>query len=54
MVVEVAGGGGVILDAALQTLDNGKHLVTANKELIATHGNTLFEKAAIQWADGGV
>ena len=45
VVVEVAGGGGVILDAALQTLDNGKHLVTANKEMIATHGNSLFEKA---------
>ncbi len=45
VVVEVAGGGGVILDAALQSLDNGKHLVTANKELIATHGNSLFEKA---------
>ena len=45
VVVEVAGGGGVILDAALQALDNGKHLVTANKELIATHGNSLFEKA---------
>ncbi len=45
VVVEVAGGGGVILDAALKSLDNGKHLVTANKELIATHGNSLFEKA---------
>ena len=45
VVIEVAGGGGVILDAVLQALDNGKHLVTANKALIATHGNILFEKA---------
>ena len=54
VVVEVAGGGGVILDAALQALDNGKHLVTANKELIATHGNSLFEKSAMQRADGSI
>ncbi len=45
VVVEVAGGGGAILDAVLQALDNGKHLVTANKALVATHGNILFEKA---------
>lgn len=45
VVVEVAGGRGAILDAVLQALDNGKHLVTANKALVATHGNILFEKA---------
>ncbi len=45
VVVEVAGGGDVILDAVLQALDNGKHVVTANKAMIATHGNILFEKA---------
>ncbi len=45
VVVEVAGGGDAILEACLQALDNGRHLVTANKALIATHGNALFEKA---------
>ncbi len=45
VVVEVAGGGDVILETCLQALDNGKHLVTANKALIAIHGNILFEKA---------
>ncbi len=45
VVVEVAGGGDAILEACLQALDNGRHLVTANKALIATCGNTLFEKA---------
>lgn len=45
VVVEVAGGGGVILDAVIQALENGKHIVTANKALVALHGNVIFEKA---------
>ncbi len=45
VVVEVAGGSDAVLEACMQALDNGKHLVTANKALIATCGNILFEKA---------
>jgi len=45
IVVELVGGGGRILDAVLAALDNGKHVVTANKALIALHGNEIFHKA---------
>ena len=29
----------------MAALDNGKHVVTANKALIALHGNEIFTKA---------
>ena len=45
VVVELAGGDGPILDAVNTALDNGKHVVTANKALIAIHGNEIFQKA---------
>ena len=45
IVVELIGGTGVALDFVSKALENGKHVVTANKALIATHGNELFKKA---------
>jgi homoserine dehydrogenase len=45
IVVELVGGEGMVFDAIMQALDNRKHVVTANKALIATHGNAIFEKA---------
>jgi homoserine dehydrogenase len=45
IVVELVGGEGQILDAVMAALDNGKHVVTANKALIALHGNEIFRKA---------
>ncbi len=45
IVVELVGGDGKILDAVIAALDNGKHVVTANKALIALHGNEIFHKA---------
>lgn len=45
IVVELVGGGGLVLDAIMQALENGKHVVTANKALIALHGNEIFQKA---------
>lgn len=45
IVVELIGGDGAAKQAVLRAIDNGKHLVTANKALIALHGNTIFEKA---------
>ena len=35
----------------LQAIDNGKHIVTANKALLAAHGNELFAAAARQGVD---
>lgn len=45
IVVELVGGEGKVLDAVMTALDNGKHVVTANKALIALHGNEIFAKA---------
>ena len=45
VVVELAGGTDEVLEAVMLALDNGKHVVTANKALIALHGNEIFEKA---------
>lgn len=45
VVVEVAGGCGVILDALKAAIQNKKHIVTANKELLAKHGAELFDLA---------
>ncbi len=44
VVVEVAGGIGVF-DALKEAIKNGKHIVTANKELLARHGAELFDLA---------
>ena len=45
IVVELIGGVHIARQAVLRAIDNGKHVVTANKELIALYGNTIFEKA---------
>ncbi|AFJ02491.1 Homoserine dehydrogenase [Methylophaga frappieri] len=45
IVVELIGGTGVARDLVMQAIDNGKHVVTANKALIAMHGNELFANA---------
>ena len=44
VVVEVAGGCG-ILDVLKTAIKNKKHIVTANKELLARHGAELFDLA---------
>ncbi len=45
VIVELIGGDDVF-DAVMQALENGKHVVTANKALIASQGNTIFSKAS--------
>lgn len=45
IVVELIGGDGIAKEAVLRAIDNGKHVVTANKALIALHGNTIFKNA---------
>ena len=44
IVVEVAGGENVF-DALKTAINNKKHIVTANKELLAKHGSELFDLA---------
>ena len=46
IVVELIGGAGLVKDLVLKAISNGKHVVTANKSLIALHGNEIFAKAS--------
>ena len=45
IVVELVGGCGVAKDQVLKAINNGKHVVTANKALLALHGNEIFAAA---------
>ncbi|MBQ2644884.1 homoserine dehydrogenase [bacterium] len=45
IVVEVMGGINPAFDLLKQAINNGKHIVTANKELLAKHGEELFSIA---------
>jgi homoserine dehydrogenase len=51
MVIEMIGGEGIAKDLMLQAINNGKHIVTANKALLAAHGNELFAAAARKGVD---
>lgn len=45
ILVEVMGGTEPALPLILRAIENGKHVVTANKALIAVHGNEIFAAA---------
>ena len=45
IIVELIGGYSPAKELVLQALENGKHVVTANKALIAMHGDEIFAKA---------
>jgi homoserine dehydrogenase len=45
LVIEVIGGLEPARTYVLRALESGKHVVTANKALLATHGTELFEAA---------
>jgi len=42
IVVELIGGTRIAKDLILTAIENGKHVVTANKALLAHHGNEIF------------
>ncbi|MGD1065585.1 MAG: homoserine dehydrogenase [Vulcanimicrobiaceae bacterium] len=46
IVVEVIGGTTVAKDAVLNAIAHGKHVVSANKALLAIHGNEIFAAAS--------
>ncbi|AXA68521.1 MULTISPECIES: homoserine dehydrogenase [Pseudomonas] len=48
VVVELIGGYTLARELVLRAIANGKHVVTANKALIAVHGNEIFAKAREQ------
>ncbi len=45
IVVELIGGTGIAKELMLKAIANGKHVVTANKALLANHGNEIFAAA---------
>ena len=45
IVIELIGGTGIAKELVLKALHNGKHVVTANKALLAMHGNEIFAVA---------
>jgi homoserine dehydrogenase len=45
IVIELIGGYTLAKDLVLKSIENGKHVVTANKALIALHGNEIFSAA---------
>ncbi len=48
IVIELIGGYDPALELVMQAIANGKHVVTANKALIALHGNEIFAAAQRQ------
>jgi homoserine dehydrogenase len=48
IVLEMIGGTGLAHELVMRAIDNGKHVVTANKALIALHGNEIFARASAQ------
>ena len=45
VIVELMGGVNPAYELIKKALENGKHIVTANKELLAKHGEELFKIA---------
>jgi len=45
IVIELIGGTTIARDLVLEAIRNGKQVVTANKALLATHGNEIFKAA---------
>jgi homoserine dehydrogenase len=48
IVVELIGGYSPAKELVMKAIENGKHVVTANKALIAMHGNEIFTAAQKQ------
>ncbi len=53
IVIELMGGYEPARTFLLKAIDNGKHVVTANKALLATHGNEIFPAAQKKAVDIG-
>jgi len=51
IVVEMIGGERIARDLILKAIENGKHVVTANKALLANQGNGIFRSAAERGVD---
>lgn len=45
IVIELIGGYGIAKELVLKAIENSKHVITANKALLAVHGTEIFAKA---------
>lgn len=51
IIIEMIGGEGIAKELILKAMENGKQVITANKALLASQGNTLFKAAAEKGVD---
>jgi homoserine dehydrogenase len=51
IIVELIGGEGIARELILKAMDTGKQVVTANKALLAVHGNAIFKAATEKGVD---
>jgi homoserine dehydrogenase len=51
IIIEMIGGEGIAKELILRAIENGKQIITANKALLASHGNSLFKAAAEKGVD---
>ena len=51
IIIELIGGEGVARELILRAIDKGKQVVTANKALLAIHGNAIFKAATEKGVD---
>jgi homoserine dehydrogenase len=51
IIIEMIGGEGIAKELILKAIENGKQIITANKALLAKHGNLLFKAAAEKGVD---
>jgi len=51
IILEMIGGETIAKDLILKAIESGKHVVTANKALLANQGNELFKAAEIKGVD---
>ena len=51
IVIELIGGSGIARELVIAALEKGKTVVTANKALVAAHGDQIFEACAKSGAD---
>ncbi len=51
IIIELIGGEGIARELILKAIDKGKQIVTANKALLAVHGNAIFKAATEKGVD---
>ena len=51
IIIEMIGGETIAKDIMLKAIEQGKHVITANKALLAKHGKDIFKQAARKGVD---